>query len=105
MAKLSKEAIEERRRQLIAEEELLPLGWWWLSFCDSNKPEGQQFLGCAIVRARGFIGAVEEARAKGCNPGGQALGAPLPDGLKFDGWANRLLTREECEEFDQVNSS
>lgn len=23
--------------------------WWWVSFCDLNKPAGQQFIGVAIM--------------------------------------------------------
>ena len=104
MTRLSDEAIKQREQQLLAQEATQPLGWWWLSFCDPDKPSGQQFLGCSIVQARGFLGAVFTARQKGCNPGGEVKGSSLPNGLKIDGWTNRLLTREECDEFDRVTN-
>jgi len=36
--------------------------WWWLSFCDTEKPEGQQFLGACFVRGTNMIAAVKNAR-------------------------------------------
>jgi hypothetical protein len=83
---------------------------WWLSFADPSRPKGTQFLGVAIVRVDssgegdGFFHAVRTAHALGINPGGQVQGhfippdiAPLVDAK----WVERLLTREECEQFDR----
>lgn len=43
----------------------------WMSFCDPDKPEGQQFLGVIITKALGFAHAVEKAHELGINPGGE----------------------------------
>ena len=74
---------------------------WWLSFVDPHKPEGAQFLGCCIVEAHDFIGAVRVAHALGCNPGGEVQGLDIPAEMQIDRkYLERLLTRKECEEFD-----
>lgn len=75
----------------------LPRCWWWLSFADADRPEGQQLLGVAVVRgylpkllpvlepetpeetadsqwleeAMAAASAVREAHRLGANPGGQ----------------------------------
>ena len=36
-----------------------PGRWWWLSFCDSFKPEGQQCLGVAVVEGKTLREAIE----------------------------------------------
>lgn len=54
-----------------------PTGAWWLSFADPDLPEGEQFLGVAIVEQRWFISAVEKAHELGINPGGQIQGVPV----------------------------
>ena len=28
-----------------------PLPYWWVSYCDTRKPKGQQFVGAVVVRA------------------------------------------------------
>jgi hypothetical protein len=98
-------ALPERAQQLMAEEAKNPIAWWWLSFCDPTKPEGQQFLGACIVQARGFFTATLQAHRLGCNPGGECRGSgPIPLEHKIkERWVNRLLTKEECEEFDRVH--
>ena len=66
----------------------------WLSFCDDDKPKGQQFLGVAIVRGRDFLIAVERAHMLGINPGGQVMGMPIPDEVAPD-IVDRMLSRRE----------
>ena len=70
------------------------LRWWWLSFCD-----GHGFLGACLVRGYGVGTAALGAYSHGCNPGGEVLGFPAPDGAPEppEEYTNRLLTREECE--------
>lgn len=78
--------------------------WWWLSFCDADRPVGQQFLGACLVQARGVILAAQEAHMRGCNPGGEVrILEASADFQPKPGWANRLLSRKECEEFDRVH--
>lgn len=75
----------------------------WLSFCDSDRPKGTQFLGAAIVPGAEIITAVKMAHVLGCNPGGEVQGLPIPpdvDKLIADTWRGRLLSREDCERFD-----
>lgn len=78
-----------------------PLTWWWLSFASTDRPKGHQFLGACIVQAYGVATAALEARAKKCNPGGQIQSTPFPPHVDLDVWANRLLTRDDCTEFDR----
>ncbi len=77
---------------------------WWLSFCDTRRPEGSQFLGASIVEGGDNIGeAITLAHLLGCNPGGEVQGFPVPDvaAARVSGkWRHRLLTRAECEAFD-----
>lgn len=52
---------------------------WWCSFVDPDKPEGQRFLGVAVVPCEPAIEdqasvaktVLTEAHRIGCNPGGQ----------------------------------
>lgn len=43
----------------------------WLSFCDSDRPKGQQFLGVIIIRAKGLAHAMLATNRLGINPGGE----------------------------------
>ena len=95
-----------RAEALVNTEATQPLAWWWLSFCDASRPKGSRFLGACLVKARGFYTATLVAHALGCNPGGECQGTgPIPiESAVRDGWADRLLTREECAEFDRVHA-
>lgn len=57
--------------ELLAQESVQPESWWWLSFADGSLPAGEQFLGVAIVRARGPSLAIHRAHELGINPGGE----------------------------------
>lgn len=75
--------------------------WWWLSFCDPDRPSGQRFLGVVVIEASTFMEAIELSHSTQCNPGGEVQGLPLPEGLAIPpGFAGRLLPRQECEELD-----
>jgi hypothetical protein len=75
---------------------------FYLSFCDPERPKGQQFLGCTIVDALSPVSAVREAWARSVNPGGEvaiveldiASSADLPQEVKS--YFNRLVPREEA---------
>lgn len=81
------------------------MAYFWLSFCDPNKPKGAQFLGVSIVEAEHYMLAVPAAWAAKCNPGGevQITELPLNDLLQVDkvslvaGNLNRLMDRDELE--------
>ncbi len=77
--------------------------WWWLSFCDGQRPRGSQLLGVCVVQGDGLMGAIQEAHRLGCNPGGEVLGTPIRKGewLPKKKWRGRLLTRAQAEEADE----
>lgn len=72
---------------------------WWLSFCDTSRAEGSQFLGGCVVRAASFLDAVQESWAQGCNPGGECRGVPVEnEGPVRAEHVNKLFrTKEEIE--------
>lgn len=52
---------------------------WWLSFIDPHLPEGERFLGVAIVEAKDFDMALKKTWELGINPGGQVRGLELEE--------------------------
>jgi hypothetical protein len=46
--------------------------YYWLSFVDDARPEGDRFLGGCLVEAVSPEEAVVEAWRQQCNPGGEA---------------------------------
>lgn len=70
------------------------LPWHWVSFADSNKPTGAQFLGVAIVRAMNVGHAAMVCWRHGCNPGGQVMAVPVPEefGPPPPEWDHKLIT-------------
>jgi len=78
-----------------------PLCYWWLSFCDPDKPKGTQFLGVAIVVAQNFGAAVLTAGLAGCNPGGEVEGYLFNSDacpVDVEPYLNRLMSKTELEE-------
>lgn len=47
--------------------------WWWLSFVDPARAQGDRFLGVAVVQAEDELGAVKEAWKRKINPGGEVM--------------------------------
>ena len=47
------------------------MSYWWLSFVDNRRSQGQRFLGATIVVAADVKDAVQDARRLGINPGGE----------------------------------
>ena len=85
-------------RSILGEEMVEPEGQWWLSFADADLPEGSQFLGVAIVKARGIASAAQTAHRLGINPGGEVMGMQVPQGKQIPSeYCNHLLTRTEAE--------
>ncbi len=53
-----------------------------MSFCATNEPEGDRFRGVVIVKeAKCFHEAFKEVCRLGINPGGECIGAPMPDNI------------------------
>ena len=78
---------------------------WWLSFCDGDRPEGQQFLGVSVVDGFNLASAAANAHRLGCNPGGEVMGIEAPEDMIHmvpESYRNRLLTRSEAEELDKL---
>jgi hypothetical protein len=72
--------------------------YWYLSFADADRPEGDQFLGGCIVKAHSMKEAIKEAWRHGCNPGGEVVGHPVPPELEHNVsrfGINTLLTKQE----------
>jgi len=64
----------ERLRQIGA-----PRTTFWLSFVDTDRPEGEQFLGAAIIPdCVNAVDAIGQTYQHGCNPGGAVAFAELP---------------------------
>lgn len=81
---------------------------WYLSFCDSAKPAGQQFLGALMLDVPPGKHPVDHAWDMGLNPGGEVVVLSVPPHRvhRFTpDMLNRLLTREEVEAFDRKWSS
>ncbi len=77
--------------------------WWWLSFCDPDKPEGSQFLGACIVDGEDFSDALSVAWAAKCNPGGEIafvqIGETIPE--EAANWPKyTLLSRDQIKELE-----
>jgi hypothetical protein len=94
---------------------------FWLSFVDEDRPEGDRFLGVAIVQvteadvvaalaplahhfpkrlpdSEWLAAALWKAHQLGCNPGGQAASLELHAGEVPPAiWLHRLLTRAEAD--------
>lgn len=87
--------VQELKELLLAEEQDNPPVLWWMSFCDPEKPKGQQFLGVCIVEAPGFIHAYQKAWALGINPGGEIQAAQV-EGIPGE-YMNKLLSSAELK--------
>lgn len=75
-----------------------PSGWWWLSFADATRPEGEQFLGAAVVKGSDIVSAALVAKIMGCNPGGEVKGIAILEGrVPGRPWRDRLLSKPEAE--------
>jgi hypothetical protein len=74
--------------------------WWWLSFADGTRPEGEQFLGALVMQGDVFQHVLTVSHALGLNPGGEIEFVPIPrEKMQAipEGARNRLLSREDAE--------
>lgn len=87
---------------------------FWLSFCDGERPKGQQFLGVSVVDvddedvedARAVLprsgdhwvgAAMLKAWRDGCNPGGQMASIEITDQVPPSIPKSRLMQAEELK--------
>lgn len=76
---------------------------YWLSFVDPERPKGTRFIGVALVEADDFGLAVQLAHRKGCNPGGEVAGEPIPKwawDAVLESEKHRVLTAEQAAVID-----
>ena len=99
---------------------------FWLSFCDNERPAGNQFLGVAVVdvteedaadmlaeldlrfpkhgpQAEWIAAAGRLAHLYKCNPGGEVLTSEVPTDIPVP--RNRLLQKDELEAFAKAARS
>lgn len=70
---------------------------YWLSFVDTDHPDGDRFLGVAIVQGTGVEDAVATTWALGINPGGEVMiVGPIAEGTYAATDMDRLLTKAEA---------
>lgn len=75
--------------------------FWYMSFCDAERPEGQQFLGSCFVAAKTLSGALTASHRLKCNPGGEVKFYELPPGTRLPAkWLTRLLAKDELDRMD-----
>jgi hypothetical protein len=87
--------------------------FYWLSFCDTRRQKGTQFLGAAIVEIVDrqmnpadepeILSALRIAHRLGCNPGGEVQGCVIPPDIEPQiprSFRGRLLTKIECNQLD-----
>ncbi len=78
--------------------------FYWLSFVDTDRPVGQRFVGAVLTQADSPKGAHGKVCRLRINPGGEVQISrmqELPEAVT-DKYADRLLTRVECEQFDDA---
>ncbi len=81
-----------------------PSDFYWLSFVDTRRPPGQRFVGAVLTQAESPRDAHEKVRELGLNPAGEVQICrmqELPEAVT-DKYADRLLTKPECEQFDDA---
>ena len=67
----------------------------WMSFCDTGRPKGKQFLGVIIMWSPGVAHAIDRAWKLGINPGGEIMSYIInPNKIKPEHF-DRLLTKQE----------
>jgi hypothetical protein len=76
-----------------------PKNVWWLSFADNDG-----FRGAVIIHGEDFLTALMECNMRKINPHGECQGAEFSEegAQKIpEHWKNRILSHEECEQFDR----
>ena len=102
---------------------------FWLSFCDSNRLKGAQFLGAAVVEVTAeeadeaavdvmlwypfaqpdsewIVAAVTKAHRLGCNPGGEVTSIEVPQNMNLAGYEfSVLMDRATIERIDRERTA
>jgi len=103
----TEEAIKQRHAKAIAEQVALLNAWdgksglWvYLSFVDTERPQGSRFAGACIVKAPSIYSDALVAWRSRCNPGGEVKMVPVPDS-KVPFYTYRLMSTDELNAMDQ----
>jgi hypothetical protein len=84
----------------------VPERLWYFSFVNRDSPEGDLFLGGLFLQAKSFSGAIKKSHEAKINPGGEALGGPVPPEIPVDPkWVGRLLSKEDLDKFDEEHTA
>jgi len=69
------------------------IGWYYLSFCDTERPKGEQFLGGCYVPGSDLEAAITNSWEMKINPGGEvAVIGPIPEEI-----VDRLPPERRCK--------
>jgi hypothetical protein len=80
------------------------MSWWWMSFCDAERAEGDRFLGALLIEAQDEYDMVTRSHALKLNPGGELMFFKVPGEYEEcidPSITYRLLSRAECEAFER----
>jgi hypothetical protein len=79
--------------------------YWWMSFCDPERPTGDQSLGALIITGEDHIAMLARSWLLELNPGGEVQFFEIPkeyySRIPQEWVETRLITREEAEAFEK----
>jgi hypothetical protein len=80
--------------------------YWWMSFCNADKPKGERFLGGLIIKADSDLEAIKRSHFLELNPGGEVLFYKIPEQyherIPMDWIETRLISKKECEDLERL---
>lgn len=79
----------------LEEEKGNPEACIWMSFCDTEKSPGSQFLGVIITKAHGIAHAIEKTWTLEINPGGEVRSYETDASDIASAHFDRLLSKED----------
>lgn len=71
----------------------------WMSFCDTSKPKGEQFLGVIITKALGPVHALKKTHQMKINPGGEVMSYEVTEIQNFNKVSDRLLNKKQLKKY------
>lgn len=84
---------QELKKEIVANKEVCI----WMSFCDTNKPKADQFLGVIIVKSLGLAHAVGITHSMGVNPGGEMQACEIDSNNIKPEHYNCLLSEDDLK--------
>jgi hypothetical protein len=77
--------------------------WWYCSFVEPDRPEGDQFIGAVLVYGSGGPDMLMTLGSLNLNPGGEVAMVPVPVPPPKE-YRGRLLSRADIEDWDARES-